>query len=329
MLVPWEQSHRVNKMHKMISGALAALFLCTALSAGNPNIKPDITLKLYPEGQTVDKGIVENGVAITLGPVESNGLEGPEELVGDGNLGNISDPHIDIYLPKKGNGQMLVCCPGGGYKYCSSYNEGTRVAAWCLKHGIACCVVLYRMPNHHSVVPLTDVQNAFRYCRAHQEEWGVKQLGIIGFSAGGHLAASASTLWTDAVTRPDFSVLVYPVITMEADVTHKGTRSNLTDHKPDLVNYYSLENQVNASTPTTLLLLCQDDKVVPPENSIRYYSKMVTCKVPGELHVFTDGGHGWGFTTPEYGQDKLSPGQREDFFRILSRWLEDRRKEIK
>ena len=265
---------------------------------------------------------------MTLGPCDDNELRGAHELTGDGNLGNINDPYIDIYLPKKGNGQMLVCCPGGGYKYCSSYNEGTRVAAWCLKHGIACCVVLYRMPNHHCKVPLTDVQNAFRYCRAHQKEWGIKQLGIIGFSAGGHLAASASTLWVDAVTRPDFSVLVYPVITLEQDVTHKGTRSNLTDNKIDLVEYYSLENQVNASTPQTLLLLCQDDKTVPPENSLRYYFKMIKCKVPGELHIFTSGGHGWGFTTPEYGVDKLSPGQRADFFKILERWLEDRRADI-
>ena len=101
------------------------------------------------------------------------------------------------------------------------------------------------MPNHHCKVPLTDVQNAFRYCRAHQKEWGIKQLGIIGFSAGGHLAASASTLWVDAVTRPDFSVLVYPVITLEQDVTHKGTRSNLTDNK--------IENN-GVWFPTTILV---------------------------------------------------------------------------
>lgn len=314
-------------MRKMIMGAFAALF--AFVGAGAQDIKPSVSLKLYPEGQTVDKGIVENGVAVTLGPCEDNGLRGPAELSGDGNLGNINDPVIDIYLPENCNGQMLVCCPGGGYKYCSSYNEGTRVAAWCLRQGIACCVVLYRMPNHHNCVPLTDVQNAFRYCRAHQEEWGVKQIGVIGFSAGGHLAASASTLWTDAVTRPDFSVLVYPVITLEQNVTHKGTRSNLTADKIDLVTYYSLENQVNASTPETLLILSQDDKVVPPENSMRYYSEMIKCKVPGELHILTDGGHGWGFTTPEYGTDKLKPEQRFDFFRILSRWLADRRAEIR
>ncbi len=314
-------------MHKMIAGAFAALFLFVGAAA--QNVKPNISLKLYPEGQTVDKGIVENGVAVTLGPCEDNELRGDAELNESGNLGNINDPYIDVYLPKKGNGQMLVCCPGGGYKYCSSYNEGTRVAAWCLKQGIACCVVLYRMPNHHCKVPLTDVQNAFRYCRAHQAEWGIKQIGVIGFSAGGHLAASASTLWVDAVTRPDFSVLVYPVITMEAGVTHRGTRVNLTNDKYDLLAYYSLENQVNASTPETLLILCQDDRVVPAENSIRYYSKMIQCKVPGELHILTDGGHGWGFTTSEYGKDKLSPGQREDFFRILSRWLADRRADIK
>ena len=130
-------------MRKLFMGAFAALFLCLGLNARN--IKPNFSMKLYPEGQTVDKGIVENGRTITLGPCDDNGLRGDVEIVGDGNVGNINDPYIDIYLPKKCNGQMLVCCPGGGYKYCSSYNEGTRVAAWCLKQGIACCVVLYRM----------------------------------------------------------------------------------------------------------------------------------------------------------------------------------------
>ena len=115
-------------MRKLVLGALAALF---AFVGSAQNIKPSISLKLYPEGQTVDKGIVENGVSVTLGPCDDNELRGAHELTGDGNLGNINDPFIDIYLPKKGNGQMLVCCPGGGYKYCSSYNEGTRVAAWC------------------------------------------------------------------------------------------------------------------------------------------------------------------------------------------------------
>lgn len=313
-------------MRKAIFGALAALFASMALCA---QPLPTQSLRLYPMGQDVDRGIVENGIAVTLGPVENNGLSGGYTLSETGNMGNISDDaRIDIYLPEHCNGQMLVCCPGGGYKYCSSWNEGTRVAAWCLERGIAVCVVLYRMPNHHHMVPLQDAQNAFRYCRAHAEEWGVKQIGVIGFSAGGHLAASVTTLYVDEVTRPDFSVLVYPVITMEQGVTHKGTCSNLTAYDPELMKYYSLENQVREGMPQTMLMLCQDDRTVPAENSIRFYSKMVEKKVPGELHIFTDGGHGWGFTTKEYGKDKLGEAQRADFFKILERWLDARRSEI-
>jgi len=316
------------KITRLVTAVLS--IFCALTFAGAQNVKPSLSVKLYPEGQTVDRGIVENGVSITQGPGESNGLVGQASLDKWGSLGNITDPYIDIYIPLNCNGQMLVCCPGGGYAYCSSYNEGTRVADWCLQQGIACCVVLYRMPNQHSKVPLTDVQNAFRYCRAHQSDWGIRQIGIIGFSAGGHLAASASTLWTDALTRPDFSVLVYPVITMEEGITHDGTRDNLTGGKRELLDYYSIENQVNASTPTALLLLSGDDGTVPPENSLRYFSKMQKCGVPGELHILTGGGHGWGFTTVENtGHDKLSPGEREDFFRILSRWLSDRRAEAR
>ena len=314
-------------MHKSISGALVALFASMALHA---QVTPVKSLLLYPEGQSVDKGIVEDGKAITLGPVESNELTGAPTLTDTGNMGNIGDDaRIDIYIPEHCNGQMIVCCPGGGYKYCSSYNEGTYVAQWAVEHNIAICVVLYRMPNHHYMVPLQDVQNAFRYCRAHADEWGVRQIGIMGFSAGGHLAATATTLYIDQVTRPDFSVLVYPVITMEPGVTHKGTCSNLTAYDPELMKYYSLENQVHVGMPHTLLLLCQDDKTVPCENSIRFYRSMVEHKVPGELHIFTEGGHGWGFTTSEHGKDKLGEAQRADFFKVLERWLGDRAAQMK
>ena len=260
---------------KFIVGALAALFAFVQVQAYEL-VKPDMTLKLYPKGQGVDLGIVENGQAITLGPIEPNGLNGANTVNDRGNVGNIGDDaYIDIYIPKKCNGQMIVVCPGGGYSNCSAANEGSRVADWCTKRGIAVCVVLYRMPNGHCKLPLRDVQNAFRYCRHHASEWGVKQIGVMGFSAGGHLAASASTLFVDDVTRPDFSVLIYPVITFE-ELTHGGTRVNLIGPKPSRrdVTYYSLENQVSANTPETILLLSADDGAVNPENSINYYSAM-------------------------------------------------------
>lgn len=309
-------------MKNIITGALAALFMFTNLGAAEL-VKPNLSLKLYPEGQGVDKGIVENGKQITMGPLMSNGIEGKFTVSESGSISNMNDPYMDIYLPEKGNGQMIVVCPGGGYSHLSSYNEGTRVADWCIRHDIAVCVIHYRIPNGHHKVPLWDVQNAFRYCRAHSAEWGIRQIGVMGFSAGGHLAASASTLYVDDITRPDFSVLVYPVISLDEFVTHEGTRVNLIGQRAgkDMVEHYSLDNNVNRNTPPAILLLSADDNAVPPENSIRYFRAMQASGVSGELHIFTSGGHGWGFTTIENsGRDALG-GQRQYFFDILERWL--------
>lgn len=308
---------------------LFSMMLVLACVALNAQIQPTLTVRLYPQGQNTDLGIVENGVALTLGPGESNGLTGPEECAENGNISNINDEaRLDIYIPAECNGQMVINCPGGGYLINSSYNEGSRAADWFAARGIACCVVKYRIPNQHRTVPLTDVQNAFRYCRAHAAEWGVRQIGVMGYSAGGHLAGSASTMFVDQVTRPDFSVLVYPVITMEQGVTHNGTMRRLTAEDPALREYYSLENRVGADTPKTLLMLSADDNIVAPENSLRYYRKLLEHKVSSEIHIFTSGGHGWGFSTSQYGKDELGDAQRAEFFTILERWLSDRRAEI-
>lgn len=312
-------------MNKMILGSLAALFL--SLSASAQNIKPTISLPLYPEGQDVDKGIVEDGKAITLGPLESNEVKGDVIIKGNGYVYNIGDgARIDIYLPEKCNGKMIVNTPGGAYAFVAMQNEGSFAAEWFVQRGFAVCVVQYRIPNHHNLVPVHDVQNAFRYCRAHAEEWGVKQIGVMGYSAGGHLAASASNLFVDDITRPDFAILVYPVITMDEFITHGGTRYNLLPKKvtKELVDQYSMDKRVSPKTPPTLLLLCADDTAVVPENSIRYYRAMLENKVPGELHILGKGGHGWGFSTIEHGRkDQLSSGQRTDFFNIIERWLSE------
>ena len=310
---------------KKIILSLAALVCCLAMGAKEPKYPtPAITQLLYPEGQASGKGIIENGVEITRGAGESNGhtkmtFRDPTRMaqVGD-------DAFMDIYLPKKCNGQMIICCPGGGYSILAFVNEGKNVAAWTTRQGIALCVVHYRLPNGHCTVPLTDVQNAFRYCRAHAAEWGIKQIGVMGFSAGGHLAATATCLWTDEITRPDFSVLIYPVIDLGPDFRHRGTAIQLTAEEPSLVEYYSLQNHVNGQTPPTILLLSADDKTVPPQNSILFFQKMQQYKVPGELHIWPTGGHGWGFTTSEFGTDRIAP-YRAEFFATLKRFLDQQR----
>lgn len=301
--------------HHLITFA-ASLFLAVTASAA---IKPDLTVKLYPKGQNVDEGIA-------LGPGESNGIKEEMKEIKTHVYENVTDPFINIYIPKKCNGQMMIICPGGGYKNVWSVHEGELVAEWAVKRGIAACVVIYRLPNLHAKVPLTDVQNTFRYCRANAEKWGVKQIGVVGFSAGGHLAASASTLFVDTVTRPDFSILIYPVISFGVS-RHNGTKKNLVGENAseEISDYYSLEKRVTPMTPPAFIALSQDDKGVKPENSILYYQSLIRNGVSGELHIYTKGGHGWGFGK-RFPEDPNSPDlleeQRVDFDKALERWLE-------
>ena len=239
---------------------------------------------------------------------------------------------------------MVIVCPGGGYSIVSSYNEGVYVAEWMLERGITVAVVKYRLPNGHWNVPLTDVQNTFRYCRANAEKWGVDQIGVMGFSAGGHLAVTTSVMYCDAATRPDFSVFVYPVVTFDMKVTHKGTHNSLIGKKDEftarkgrsweewdkacrqyrnLERKYSLENQVASDNAPAFIVLCSDDKTVPAENSIRLYRSLIKAGVPTEMHIFPSGGHGWGYSAEKYvgeGHDGFSYA-RDEFYNSLDRWL--------
>lgn len=191
--------------------------------------------------------------------------------------------------------------------------------------------------NGHWEITLRDVQNAFRFCRANASRWGVNQIGVMGFSAGGHLAACTSNMFTDEITRPDFSILIYPVITMEWEYTHKGTRNNLLgkdecwddqELKAELVKRYSMEKNVTAATPQTFLAHSTDDKGVPVINSINYYNSLIENGVSAEMHIYPTGGHGWGFNKDIYigkGKDKLGYA-RPEFEASLKRWLESIRK---
>lgn len=313
----------------------AALAAATLAAQPNTNLRPDETVLLYAdsfEGNT-DTVYGEKLTYAGFEMAEESGLTGPEEIKPNGNIGNISTlARMDLYFPKKSNGQMVVVCPGGGYSIVSSYNEGVYTAEWFLSQGVTVAVVKYRLPNGHRKVPYADVANAFRYCRSHAAEWGVDQIGVIGFSAGGHLAATASTLWEDAVTRPDFSILIYPVITMEPGVTHKGTHENLLGKnglwKDHYMDRYSTEKQVCRFTPPTFIALSSDDTTVPAENSLRYYNALIDLDVPVEMHIWPTGGHGWGFSAEKHvgkGKDRFAYA-RQDFEDSLGRWLKELRK---
>jgi acetyl esterase/lipase len=198
------------------------------------------------------------------------------------------------------------------------------------------------MPNGSWNAPLEDVHNAFRYARGHAEELGIKKVGIMGFSAGGHLAASGVVLYDDPVTRPDFGILVYPVISMDASITHSGTRYALIGNDTEwndraghtaeeylarqaqrdaLVEKFSCEKQVTPDTPPVFIALCYDDMVVPPANSLRFYEACLKNKVTAEMHIYPKGVHGWGFTLKEYGMNDNMEYCRAELLASLSRWL--------
>jgi acetyl esterase/lipase len=244
------------------------------------------------------------------------------EVVREGktSISNVSVPELEIYLPgkEKSTGMAVVICPGGGYAGLAYEHEGLMVARWLNSEGIAAFILKYRMPNKHKEIPLDDAQQAIRYVREHAGEYGVNvsKIGVCGFSAGGHLASTASTHFatTGTSTRPDFSILFYPVITM-TKLTHGGSRTNLLGENPSETDAYmfSNEKQVNVNTPPAILLLSDDDKVVLPENSLRYYEALKRNNVPATMYIFPSGGHGWGFRdTYEYHQQMTG---------LLSAWL--------
>lgn len=233
------------------------------------------------------------------GAPNSNGLSGTEKKLEGGRVSDVAIPSIYIYKAQVPNGMAVIACPGGGYTRLAMNHEGHDMAAWFNAQGITYIVLKYRMPNGHREVPLSDAEQAIRLVRQHASEWKInpKRVGIMGASAGGHLAASLATLYSSVNTRPDFQILFYPVISMDPKITHTGSRENLLWENPtnEVEKQYSLEKQVNACTPQAFIMLSADDRSVPPANSIRYFEALLANKVSGTLHVYPTGGHGWGF----------------------------------
>lgn len=208
-------------------------------------------------------------------------------------------PSLTIYLadPATRNGTAVVVCPGGGYGALAMDHEGKQVAEYLNHLGIAAFVLKYRLgPRYHHPAMLQDAQQAIRTVRARAREFGVSpsRVGIMGFSAGGHLASTAATHF-DAETRPDFAVLGYPVISFD-EYAHVGSRRNLLGDNPDpkLVESLSNYKQVTPQTPPTFLFHTDEDTGVPPENSVLFYMALRKAKVPAEMHIFEKGKHGVG-----------------------------------
>ena len=275
----------------------ALLIMTTSLCAQKP-----IELPLWPNGAP-----------------NSNELKGDEQEMDNGRVSNIKNPDITVYRAEHPSGMAVIMCPGGGYARLAMNHEGHDMAPWFNTQGITYVVLKYRMPNGHNEVPFSDVEQAIRLVRQHAAEWNINpaKVGIMGASAGGHLASTLATHYTSKETRPDFQILLYPVITMDANFTHAGSRENLITKNPsaDLIAKYSNELQVNAQTPQAFIALSSDDKAVLPQNSINYYLALLKHNVPATMHIYPTGGHGWGF------RDNFT--YKRQWTDELEKWLRD------
>ena len=207
---------------------------------------------------------------------------------------------LSIYLPnsKNSNGRAIVMCPGGGYRLVSMDIEGTDWVQYFNQQGIAIFILRYRLPKGNRQVPISDAEEAIKIVRRNAKEWNInpKNVGIMGFSAGGHLASTIAT-HSKGDAKPDFHILFYPVITMNPSYTHRGSMINFLGEKPKrkLIEEYSNDLQVNSETSRVFLALCNDDITVPPINSINYYLQCNLHGVPASIHIYPSGGHGWGY----------------------------------
>lgn len=281
--------------------------LTSALSAAQPRVIP-----LWPEGVPGAKDI---------------GPERIEEI----RTGNVSEPTLTVYGPAmdKPTGTAVIIAPGGGYSRLSMEREGAQYANWLGTLGVTSFVLKYRLQEFGHPAPLQDVLRAVRIVRSRAAEFKINpaRIGVMGSSAGGHLAASAGTLFEHAAgktgapldatnARPDFLILMYPVITMDDPSVHAGSRLALlgATPTPELQQLMSVEKQVTSATPPTLLIHTQEDQAVPVENSILFYQALTKAKVPAEMYLFEHGSHGMGMK-PDFGTASEWPRRAEEWLR--------------
>jgi len=275
---------------KSIGLLFTMLFIAASLFA------QDKTLKVWPNGAPND-----------------NGMKEPEEKYDGVRVRNVSEAEMYVYLPskEKNTGAAVVICPGGGYAIEAMDHEGYEMAEWLKSKGVAGIVLKYRLPYGHHEIPSGDARQTMRIVRANAKEWGIdpNKIGIAGSSAGGHLASTVGTVFDlgnkeskDAIEqlscRPDFMLLLYPVISFNEAVGHMGSRKNLIGETNDwkMAKQYSNELNVTKETPPTFLILADDDKAVIPQNSVDFYLALKQNGIPAEMHIFQEGGHGFGMT---------------------------------
>jgi acetyl esterase/lipase len=255
-------------------------------------------------------------------------------------IDHVQKPSMRVFLPPKdkATGAAVVICPGGAYAILAIDHEGWKVAQWLNSLGVAGIVCKYRVSKESPAlykhpIPLLDARQAMRLTRQHAAEWNIdpKKVGVMGFSAGGHLASCVNTLWNVQLAgesdeefkkmahKPDFAALIYPVISLTESFAHKGSATNLLGANPDksLLDLLDTHKHVNAQTPPAFLVSTFDDKAVPPLNATAYYSAMYQAGVPGELHIWESGGHGYG----------MLPGRGDvatEWPRRLAKWMAGR-----
>ena len=213
----------------------------------------------------------------------------------------------------------VILCPGGGYRYLEKWNEGYWWFPFFYRQGFTVALLEYRMPNHDHQIPITDGAEAVQLMRAHATEWGYSRnrVGVMGFSAGGHLASTLMVSDRDSI-RPDFGILFYPVISMKKELTHQGTHDHLLgeDVSEALENQYSNELHISDHTPPVYIAVSSDDQKVNPQNAISFYDGMRVKGRPATLHVYPSGGHGWVY--------QLSFPYHNQMLDELSKWLKNR-----
>jgi acetyl esterase/lipase len=285
-------------------------------------------------------GLPPGGEGLSLPPYRVSVRTPPVLPLADRSLDQVGRPQLDVFRPDKPDGSALIVAPGGGYSREVFDLEGMDIARHYNMRGVTCFMLRYRLPGegwkNRELVPLQDAQRAMRLVRSQAAKYGVDpaRIGFMGFSAGGHLAASIATKFdlptyapidaADSISaRPDFSVPMYPVITM-GEGCHAGSRDHLLGESasPDLIDAWSLERHVGPNTPPTFLALASDDTTVPPlPNAGAYYVALQEAKIPSEIHLFESGGHGFGIARTVGKPDAAWPdlltqwGRSHGFFR--------------